>query len=343
MTDVDAFRDAEFIADTSGISFNDDAESDSGIGASPRSAQDRIRVRKLQSKAKIASLDRLLRDLDILVYCQLSALYYMDCSIILFAVRAIVELIFFSPKVSPFEPTRNQPFIGAILASNFICMIFHAFLIRPEAGEATRGYLHGGLFIDFIGQTPVPIFRLLSFDILILLLDFVMLGLIIERVKTAAIISPPSSTPTAATNNDTANASDGNTEGQAQAQEQEQDHDSEERGVVRGSEQTQDTSTTPPLSIEDDDINDERNALLADPGEYTSGRDNHPLDLFASGQAVIMHMGLFSTIRDQWTHSSIPHRPAGYSPSPETAMFLRQRFGLQVGTDGRIVRVGVGQ
>lgn len=77
MTDVGAFRDAEHIADVSGISFNDDVESDQ-LGAAPPSAQDRTRVRKVQSAAKVASIDRLLRDLDILVYCQLSALYYME-------------------------------------------------------------------------------------------------------------------------------------------------------------------------------------------------------------------------------------------------------------------------
>jgi hypothetical protein len=71
MTDVDAFRDAEYIADVSGIAL-DDAEA----GWSAPSSDGR--VRKLQSSAKIAFIDRLLRDLDILVYCELSALYYME-------------------------------------------------------------------------------------------------------------------------------------------------------------------------------------------------------------------------------------------------------------------------
>lgn len=75
MTDVDAFRDAEYIADVSGISF-DDAEP--GSPAETPSGPDIRRVRKLQSSAKIAFIDRLLRDLDILIYCELSALYYME-------------------------------------------------------------------------------------------------------------------------------------------------------------------------------------------------------------------------------------------------------------------------
>lgn len=71
MTDVDAFRDAEYIADVSGIVL-DDAEPSSSAPSS------NSRGRKLQSSAKIAFIDRLLRDLDILIYCQLSALYYME-------------------------------------------------------------------------------------------------------------------------------------------------------------------------------------------------------------------------------------------------------------------------
>jgi hypothetical protein len=70
MTDVDAFRDAEYIADVSGIALDD---------AEPGwSAPSDSRVRKLRSSAKVAFIDRLLRDLDILIYCQLSALYYME-------------------------------------------------------------------------------------------------------------------------------------------------------------------------------------------------------------------------------------------------------------------------
>lgn len=262
-----------------------------------------------------------------------------SCSIILFAIRAVVELIFFTPKAPPFEPTRNQPFIGAIIASNLFCMIFHAFFIRPEAGEDTRGYLHGGLFIDFIGQKPVPVFRLLSFDVLILLVDFIMLALIVERVKTAGAnaVAPPNTT------NSTTNT-DATTD-----QPDRQDHDAEERGVGRGNENTSDSDNfTPdnrnpsPIASIDDDVNEERTTLLAEPDDGSSGhspRGAHPLDRYASGQKIILEMSFFHTLRDQWQYSTTPRRPTGYVPSPETATFLRQRFGLQVGADGRIVRV----
>jgi hypothetical protein len=76
MTTPDAFRDAEYIADVSGISYGsvaNVAEQDATV-----LSRDDERMRKLQSAAKVAFIDRLLRDLDILVYCELSALYYME-------------------------------------------------------------------------------------------------------------------------------------------------------------------------------------------------------------------------------------------------------------------------
>lgn len=77
MTDVDAFRDAEYIADVSGIAL-DDAEPGSSAPASSSGSGTDSRVKKLQNAAKIACIDKLLRDLDILIYCELSALYYME-------------------------------------------------------------------------------------------------------------------------------------------------------------------------------------------------------------------------------------------------------------------------
>jgi hypothetical protein len=259
----------------------------------------------------------------------------------LFAIRAIVELIFFTPKAPPFEPTRNQPYVAAIIASNLICMIFHAFLLRPEAGEETRGYLHGGLFIDFIGQIPVSVPRLLSFDLLIFFVDIIMLALIIERVK---IIG--SSTP--ATAPDTNTAVDESSEAAAS---QPQDHDAEERGVLREedgdetSPPTHDNMQSSPNSSLDEEVEEERTSLLADPedvGSPSCARGGHPMDSFAAGEAVLVNMGFFGTLRDQSRYSNSLARPTtGFVPTPETATFLRQRFGLQVGADGRINRLNI--
>ncbi|KAL4951743.1 hypothetical protein BDW69DRAFT_169404 [Aspergillus filifer] len=350
MTTPDVFRDAEYIADVSGIQYG------SITDISP-TLQDETLKKKLQTAARLSIIDRLLRDLDILIYCELSALYYLDCSVVLFAIRAIAQLIFFTPKAPPFDPTRNQPFIGAILASNLFCMTFHNFFSQPEADEASRGYLHGGILIDFIGQkAPVPLTRLLFLDLLVMILNIVMLGLIIERVKIAESRDTISGT-TAATN-----AQAETTPAQAQ------DHDHEERGIYRDAESgdfsTSDTeterreqafyttTTTPsdtrshshtpshPHTPSEEEL--ERTRLLADPSENGAERTSHQhaLDTYASGEAVIIRMGLFDVIRDQWRYRPTPvRRPGAYAPSDQTAAFLRERFGLQVGVDGRLERI----
>lgn len=76
MTTPDAYRDVEYIADVSGIS-NGSVAGLTGQDSNTLS-RDNDRIRKLQSAAKVAFIDRLLRDLDILIYCELSALYYLE-------------------------------------------------------------------------------------------------------------------------------------------------------------------------------------------------------------------------------------------------------------------------
>ncbi|KAI9045586.1 DSC4 family protein [Aspergillus affinis] len=281
-----------------------------------------------------------------------------SCSIVLFAVRSIIQLIFFTPKTPPFDPTRNQPFVGAIFTSNLFCMVFHYFFIHPDAGESTRGYLHGGLLIDFIGQkAPVPVARLLSFDVLVMLLHLIMLGLIVERVKTTEA--------TAAANTTAASPSPSST-AQSPIAERDQDHDSEERGVLHNdSNRSNHTSSSSEADSHGLGLGDalgsresgsqsrlnldeefERDELLADPLEsgHTSGSKNHhPVDSFASGEAVVMDLGLFDVIRDQWRYSPVAaRRTSAYVPSDQTAAFLRQRFGLQVRPDGRVERIAPG-
>lgn len=102
------------------------------------------------------------------------------------------------------------------------------------------------------------------------------------------------------------------------------------------------SSDAPHSSSIDEEVEEERTTLLADPADAESGsaaRGEHPMDTFAAGEAIILNMSFLDTIRDQWRHSNATARPtSGFVPSPETATFLRQRFGLQVGTNGRIER-----
>ncbi|KAF9892890.1 hypothetical protein FE257_000482 [Aspergillus nanangensis] len=301
MTTPDVFRDAEYIADVSGIPYGSVAGLSGQQPSSPGSQEGRMK--KAQSSAKVAFIDRLLRDLDILIYCELSVLYYMD---------------------------------------NLFCMVYHKFFNELDAGEATRGYLHGGILIDFIGQkAPVPLARLLLLDVLVLILDLVMLGLIIERVKTA---EASTSTPAPDANEPTPRA---------------QDHDLEERGVLRNDHGSSPAPSSSPEGIEFDELatentdrllnadeTTERTQLLADPSESglaLGAKNNHPLDSFSSGEAVIVNMGFLDVIRDQWRYSpAAARRSSPYVPSDQTAAFLRERFGLQVNADGRVERIAPG-
>jgi hypothetical protein len=83
----------------------------------------------------------------------------------------------------------------------------------------------------------------------------------------------------------------------------------------------------------------ERTRLLADPSEHgTHTTHQHALDAFSSGDAVIVRMGLFNVIRDQWAYRPSTTRWSS-APSERTAALLRERFGLQVGADGRLERI----
>lgn len=213
-------------------------------------------------------------------------------------------------------------------------MIIHNFFGQPEADESTRGYLHGGILIDFIGQkAPVPLTRLFFLDLLVMLLNFVMLGLIVERVKVAESRDTTAAATTATATEDSST--------------QAQDHDHEERGLLNRETETgaqpanDDNETREQASQPPSEEELERTRLLADP-EENGGHTNHQhaLDEYSSGEAVIVRMGLFDVIRDQWRYRPSPiRRPNSFAPSDQTATFLRERFGLQVGANGRLERI----
>jgi hypothetical protein len=75
-----------------------------------------------------------------------------------------------------------QPFLGWIFSSNFVCALFHLIAVSPSAGESTRGYLHGSLFVDFVGQLgPTSKFRLLLIDVAITVLQLLLLSVVAAR------------------------------------------------------------------------------------------------------------------------------------------------------------------
>ncbi|OAX79306.1 hypothetical protein ACJ72_06376 [Emergomyces africanus] len=327
MTTPDVFRDAQYIADVSNIPYdpNDDDGASDRPGVSGRSYR-----RAVYATSKTVMLVRLLRDLDMLIYCELSALYYMDCSILHFAIRAVIQFIFFTPKATQLpETSTTEPSIVAVFASNIFCIFLHYMSASPMAGEATRGYLHGGLFIDFIGQKgPISKFHLFLLDLLILAMQVIMLCVILEKDRTKLLGRPADST------NRVPNL---------------EDHDSEERGVPPGDENLpgmRDETTAGNIEMQGlaaERSSDESSARLlefeAERGAPAPARDRHPRDPFVSAQATIADINIFQNLRDQWY--SVPRTnviPSTGSQPPTSTQngmvvpFLRRGFRFQFRT-----------
>ncbi|KAK0343204.1 hypothetical protein LTR91_022614 [Friedmanniomyces endolithicus] len=295
-------------------------------------AKKRTRNRQLFNKKRGELLDDLLRSVDILVYAELSTIYYMDCSFIRLILRVLVQFVFLTPKPSMFpEPPPNRPYIGAILGTNLLCFILHAWFAAPSAGEATHGYLHGGLAIDFIGQKgPSSRVHLLLLDILVVMLQLVHLSAHItrQRLKEGLIsVTTPSGrryTPSAPTSR--------------------QDLDAEERGVRRSGEQQDIEMQTlnpsgAPVNAEDGvEDSAERETLLA---STTARTDAHFFDAFNSGQIVLADLNVLHTLQEQfWAYQSAP-RETGLSTVELrrniTGQLMRWRSGAAVGRPAQAI------
>lgn len=266
------------------------------------------RKRRRQREQRAAFLDHLVRNIDIVFYCQLSILYYMECvllyprqcasnphifanmiysiSLFKFLLRALPHWFYFTPKPSIFPPPppTHRPYIGMIFGNNIICILLHILFRSPAAGEATRGYLLGGLLIDFVGQeSPVSRWRLLILDALVLALQVLILAVTLERKNLAV------------ENGDVL---------VEEVEEARQDHDSEERGMLRRDDTAQDGIELQDLRHTSSgrtggDEDRERDELL-DSDERTEPRDQHPLDPFLTGEAVVVNIHIMDTIRSQW-------------------------------------------
>jgi hypothetical protein len=242
--------------------------------------------------------------------------FQLSCSFIRFMLRCLVQFALLTPKPPTFvQPPDQQPFVGAVLGANILCIALHLWFVPVTGTEATRGYLHGGLAMDFIGQKgPASRFTLVLFDLLVMTLQFVHLTAHItrKRLKDGAAAA---AAPTPATR-------------QAPAPSTGQDLDSEERGVRHSTELEQrddiEMQTLNPsggragnAATVTDDITDEneatneREALLSSaPPPRT---DIHIFDSFHSGQIVLADLNIWKTVREQfWAYqkSTVEQRDA---------------------------------
>lgn len=210
-----------------------------------------------------------------------------SCSFLRFILRGFIQFVLLTPKPPIFpDPPQNRPYIGAIFGINIMCLFFHIYMDRPQAGEATRGYLHGGLAMDFIGQKgPTSKLHLALLDVLVLVLQIITLAVFVARQK-----AKEASMDTAAT------SSAGLT----------QTHDFEERG--------QHQADHDPADIELQSLNPSGGQTDVGTGNDTEGQserdrlldttmppsDAHIFDAFNSGQIIIADLNLIETIRTQF-------------------------------------------
>ncbi|KAK5990892.1 DSC E3 ubiquitin ligase complex subunit 4-like protein [Cladobotryum mycophilum] len=133
---------------------------------------------------KLAFTTHLLKTLDLVVFAELSSLYYMECSMFRFAIRAAGQYMYLTPKdeAFPFVMPASRVHVVLIVIPNIICMLLHLFGSLPVGPDFHRGYQHGGLIIDFIGQKP-PASRLYYFlaDLVVLALQCLMLTIHTDR------------------------------------------------------------------------------------------------------------------------------------------------------------------
>ena len=164
-------------------------------------------------------------------------------------------------------------------------MLLHLLFTPSAAGEAMRGYLHGGLLIDFVGQkSPVARWKLIGLDLLVLALQILVFGVTSER---RAVL-----------------AAGGNARNVGEGEQEEvQDHDFEERGVLRQGPNTVE-------NIEMHDMQEDSAWIHGDEGRErverlqrssnTEDRSRHPLESFYTGECLIANLHLTETVRIQW-------------------------------------------
>lgn len=339
----------------------DDATHDRHQHAPPtaiRLAERRKKNRQLFNRKRSELLDVEIRNWDILVYAELSAIYYMEyvctqarrslecadeyltsCSFLRLLLRAIPHFVLLTPKPPGFPSAPpNHPPLAAILAANLLCILLHALSAPYAAGEATRGYLHGGLVMDFIGQAgPTSKIALLLLDLGVVVLQLGQLSMHVTRQRLKDSAAAPATNVPVTT-------SSGRVYTAAAAVSTHQDLDSEERGVRRSEEEEEEGHAEgiemQPLdrtgTAADTDVYSEpsSHAPYRSPGTTT---DTHIFDAFNAGQIALADIDVVRTVREQiWAYqtSSPPpseERRVGLSAAEYRGQLLRWRFGGTVG------------
>ena len=214
--------------------------------------------------------------------------------------------------------------MAAITLTNVVNILIHTFSNAPAAGEAMRGYLHGALLIDFVGELgPISKVRLVLLDILTLVLQFVIFAVVMERDRLKrGMEGSLAASPTGAEH--------------ASREDIGQDLDAEEQGVHREADDGVNGIEMRNLRSSVASNEEERAETEAEVLMPRGERKQHPLDTFNSGQHVIANLHVIDTIRTsyrQWTTGGIGGGsttvPAALSTTT-SATTARQRLGQRI-------------
>lgn len=101
-------------------------------------------------------------------------------------IRAAGQYMYLTPKHEsfPFLMPVNRLHVLFIIIPNIACILLHLFSSLPVGPDHHRGYQHGGLIIDFVGQRPSTsrLYYILA-DIFIVFLQCLMLTIHSDREK----------------------------------------------------------------------------------------------------------------------------------------------------------------
>jgi hypothetical protein len=168
-------------------------------------------------------------------------------------------------------------------------MFLHIIASLPQASEASRGYLHGGILIDFVGQkAPTSKFSLLLLDVVVLGLQCFMLAVSMENDKIRKIIKPPQQD-----GGTTQTTTDAPTNTR-------QDHDAEERGVLRDETALGELDDIEMQSLGNGDAGQGETAPLLDLASRTNSDYENLGGVMASGNAILADVHVLHTLRTAW-------------------------------------------
>ncbi|KAI5923271.1 hypothetical protein F4810DRAFT_669593 [Camillea tinctor] len=260
---------------------------------------------------KLQFLSYLTMNLDAMVHAELCVLYYMDCSFFRLMIRWVAQALFVSPKAENTVLIIPNYHVSAIVGPNALCMFLHLVTSLPQASEASRGYLHGGILIDFVGQkAPSSKLTLLLLDLVVLALQCFMMTVNMEKEKIRKVVklSRRSNNPAEAGASVVAVPHPG------------QDHDAEERGVLRDAPTMDETNDIEMDSLLNNDGNENRHETedRTGPPSQAAARSSEfegLTDILRSGNAVLANFNVRQSLRTAWHNRDAPDGAAAYATS----------------------------